>query len=333
MTNVDTLLLEISPESPCGPDLSSDLQFMVMETSARGKPESMIGGDAEPPNWREVLAGAVTLLGRTKDLRVAIPLTRALLHLEGLAGFRDGLRLIQHLVETQWAAVHPLPEPDGDVTYRLNTLAALRDSSGLLLELTQAPLVHSPEFGALSLREARAGLRSQPSGENGDGEAPRQAIEATIRSCSVEDLQGVERTIDAIIQSVSATETAIAGKTSASLAPRFDELKSVLGEMKQLLKPYITGMDRPDTPIDVAPGPIRTQGGSTSGQVRGRQDVVRLLDAICAYYYEHEPSSPVPVLLERAKRLVPKRFMDVIRDVAPSGEDDAKRIWGPEQAP
>ena len=37
--------------------------------------------------------------------------------------------------------------------------------------------------------------------------------------------------------------------------------------------------------------------------------MIRLLDKICDYYSEHEPSSPVPVLLNRAKRVAKMSFL------------------------
>ena len=41
-----------------------------------------------------------------------------------------------------------------------------------------------------------------------------------------------------------------------------------------------------------------------------------------------EPSSPLPILLKRAKRLVGADFMEIINDLAPSGVDNVKLIGG-----
>jgi type VI secretion system protein ImpA len=46
------------------------------------------------------------------------------------------------------------------------------------------------------------------------------------------------------------------------------------------------------------------------------------------YYARHEPSSPLPILLKRAKRLVGADFMEIINDLAPSGVDNVKLIGG-----
>jgi type VI secretion system protein ImpA len=62
--------------------------------------------------------------------------------------------------------------------------------------------------------------------------------------------------------------------------------------------------------------------------VRSRDDVIRALDGICAYYAAHEPSSPVPMLLERCKRLVPLSFIDIVKDLMPDGLPTIENIAG-----
>jgi type VI secretion system protein ImpA len=58
---------------------------------------------------------------------------------------------------------------------------------------------------------------------------------------------------------------------------------------------------------------------------------VSALEALCEYYARAEPSSPVPMLLQRAKRLVDKGFMDIMRDLAPGGVAEAEVIGGVEK--
>ncbi|MBE0617668.1 MAG: hypothetical protein IH608_07060 [Proteobacteria bacterium] len=63
--------------------------------------------------------------------------------------------------------------------------------------------------------------------------------------------------------------------------------------------------------------------------MRSREDVVHLLDKVCDYFRRNEPSSPVPLLLERAKRLVSKSFLEIVRDLAPDGVAQVELIRGP----
>jgi type VI secretion system protein ImpA len=55
------------------------------------------------------------------------------------------------------------------------------------------------------------------------------------------------------------------------------------------------------------------------------------LDKICDYYERYEPSSPLPMLLKRAKRLATKSFLDILEDLTPDGVSQARIIGGVEQ--
>jgi len=66
--------------------------------------------------------------------------------------------------------------------------------------------------------------------------------------------------------------------------------------------------------------------GTEGAEIRSRADVVMMIDRICAYYEAHEPSSPVPLLLQRARGLVDKRFIDILLELAPNGLPEATGI-------
>src|SRR5262245_27047396 len=128
MVDVQALLSEIKDSPPCGPNLEHDLSFFELEEAARSKPEQRIGDaikPAEEPSWPRVIELGITLLGRTKDLRVGVHLTRALTRTEGIAGLAAGLSLVHGLLERYWDHVHPTLEADqgGDPTERINALA------------------------------------------------------------------------------------------------------------------------------------------------------------------------------------------------------------------
>ncbi|MDE9402804.1 hypothetical protein NB851_029300, partial [Pseudomonas aeruginosa] len=48
------------------------------------------------------------------------------------------------------------------------------------------------------------------------------------------------------------------------------------------------------------------------------------------YYVRHEPSSPVPVLLKRAKTLVTADFAEIVRNLIPDGISQFETLRGPE---
>ena len=56
--------------------------------------------------------------------------------------------------------------------------------------------------------------------------------------------------------------------------------------------------------------------------------MIRMLDVLCEYYKQNEPSSPVPLLLQRARRLVSMDFEGIVRDIAPDALGQVKLIRG-----
>ena len=76
---------------------------------------------------------------------------------------------------------------------------------------------------------------------------------------------------------------------------------------------------------------VKTSPASaSSGEINSREDVIRILDRACQYYERHEPASPVPLLLRRARGLVHKDFLEIMRDLAPGGVQDVEKIKGPD---
>jgi type VI secretion system protein ImpA len=55
---------------------------------------------------------------------------------------------------------------------------------------------------------------------------------------------------------------------------------------------------------------------------------MRALDKISSYFERHEPSSPIPLLIERCKRLVSMNFLEIMGDLAPDGLKQASLAVG-----
>ena len=62
--------------------------------------------------------------------------------------------------------------------------------------------------------------------------------------------------------------------------------------------------------------------------IHDRNDVVRAIDEICRYFDRYEPSSPVPFLLLRAKKLLSMNFMEILRDMTPDSVNQVENICG-----
>lgn len=333
--DLETLLAPITEETPAGANLEYDVVFTGMERAAQGKPEQQMGEsvvEAEEPDWKEVKGLCIELLGRTKDLRVGVYLTRALVHTNGWPGFRDGLLLLRGFLETYWESMHPQldPEDDNDPTLRVNTLITLFDHDTTLKSLRDAPLVASRSLGRFGLRHVEIANGTIPASAGGNDPPPTTAM---IDGAFLEvDLAELQATADAVRESMEIgkaidaklTELVGAGQ-AADFSPLFVEVKAantILGE--QLSRRGVG-----ESPVEEAGS--GAEGGaarSLTGEVSTREDVIRALDKICDYYARYEPSSPLPLLLQRAKRLVPKTFLEIIQDLAPTGIAEIKSLGG-----
>ncbi len=82
-----------------------------------------------------------------------------------------------------------------------------------------------------------------------------------------------------------------------------------------------------EAPADSGIGLPREVAGKV-GPVRGRDDVVHVLGLVLDYYRANEPSSPVPLLVERARRLVSASFVDALKELAPDGLKQLQTVAG-----
>jgi len=336
--DIEKLLEPVSSEEPCGPNLEYDAAFLALERTSQGKPEQRMGDSiraAEPPEFDAVARDAAALLARSKDLRVAVQFARAQTHMRGFQGLRDGVGLVHGLLDRYFATVHPLldPEEGNDPTMRITAVAGLC-ASELLSALRTTPLIVSRTFGPITLRDfAVAAGNATPIGD-----APKlelTTIEAAFTDSELAAHEASAATLKAAVAHVAGIEQVFERET----AGQGPELGALVDLLRQATHAVVSRLEKRQGVADAAAaeaageaaaaagGPARS-GQALSGDIRSRADVVRALDKICAYYAEFEPSSPIPLLLERGKRLVSKSFLDIIRDMAPAGVPEVESIAG-----
>ncbi len=338
--DVEQLLREVSADSPCGDDLEYDAAFMEMTRLAAGTPTQEMGSvvsAGEEPEWREVRTRCIDLMGRSKDLRIAVYLTRALARTHGLPGFADGMALTQGLVERYWEGVHPRLDPDdaNDPTMRVNIIAGLSDRDQVVNALRLAPLANSRLAGRYALRdiEIANGTLTKPEGDN--RVVDMTTIEAAFLDMDAAELQQVADGVAAAVQHVDGLDKALNAAVGAGSSADLSLLRSTLKSMNQLLTQQLARRGLAEGSVSdagamgVAAGTQMSGGApAMSGPLQTREDVVRMLDQCIDWYSKYEPSSPVPLLLRRAKRLVSKNFLELVQDLSPGGLNELQTIAG-----
>lgn len=332
--DVAKLLEPVSEDSPCGEDLEYDPDFGELDRTAQGTPGHVMGDEEippEPPNWDEVREGAEALMQRTKDLRVATHLANAALHLEGLPGLAVGLDLINRLLHDYWNDVHPQldEEDDNDPTIRMNSLMPLNSREGVIGGLDQAVLVSSKTLGRFSLRDIRlaSGEITLPEGDETPVPDPAH-IDAAFLDCELDELTGNSEAVDQCVATVTDLDAYAREQVGVELAPELNDLAAELKVIRGMLKEQLGRRGVAVEPEEGEETAGVAAATSVPGEIRTRDDAVRALDRVSEYFRKNEPSSPVPLLLQRAKRLVAKDFMEILRDLTPQGVTEAEMIGG-----
>lgn len=351
----------LSADCPCGPDLEYDPDFLLLEQALRERPgpgfRSQDGGRTEPEGapiaWAEVRERAQALLLRSKDLRLAVWLTRALLHLEGFPAIRQGLGLIELLLQDYWDGVHPRLDPDdGDPTMRLNALAALGALDAVAGDVRASWLLDSRQHGRLTVRElelAQGRLEPLP------GEARPPASEAMARlevalrlapelaAAAREAPQQLEAIRAVLADRLACSRGERPGGRSAEVSmPDLSRLQHMLDSVAQAVAQIAATATAP-APIPDLPGAgfdaaelpassvqLSREGPAVQfpGAINSRQQVVEMLDILCQYLEKNEPTNPVQILLRRAQRMMQMGFLELLRDMAPDGLDQAEKVVG-----
>ena len=332
--DIDKLLEPVSEESPCGEDLEYDPEFGELERAAQGKQGHAMGDEEippEPPVWSDVFEAAEALFGRTKDLRVAIHLVHARLNLDGLSGLASGLQLIDKMLQEYWDDVHPEldEEDDNDPTLRMNSLMPLNGQNEFIGSLDHAVLVSSKTLGRFSMRDIRVANGEITTAEGDDTEITDPShIEAAFLDCELEELTANSEAANLCVDALNGLESYARDQVGAEYAPDLAELSSELKVIHSTLREQLARRGVETDPIEGGASGEGAAPASVPGEIRSRDDAIRVLDQVCEYFRKNEPSSPVPLLLQRAKRLISKDFMEILRDLTPQGVSEAENIGG-----
>jgi len=314
-------------QSPCGPDLEYDNEFLALMQAVAGKPESQFG-PAEAPEWRKALDIAAGLLERSRDLRVAIEWGRSVLQLHGYAALLPALTLINGLVESQWSHVHPMPDPDdGDPYGRVNALALLREPAGLLGALRDARVVEDRAIGLLLMRDVESALGLAPV-TPGRSDVSRDQVSKMLSAALDKSPELRQRMKDgvALIKQAMTLISDRLGNDAPDLRPLHALASGALG----LLPPEPTADGAQDEATEGGgSGPDGgARGRGLSGAVTSREEALRAIDLVIEYLERAEPTNPAPLFLRRARQLVGHNFLQLMKVLAPDALAEVARVVG-----
>ncbi|WP_227245114.1 type VI secretion system protein TssA [Paraburkholderia caribensis] len=324
----------ITEDKPCGVDLEYDPEFVVLSAAVAARADAQYGnfvGVPEPVNWTEVARECRALMMRSKDIRLAVLYTRCCTRLKAAAGLAEGMALLAGWLEAWPELIHPQPDVDEDravaLEIRMNALQALTDTGGLLSDLREIALTRSTAT-RLQVRDVeRAFAHPRAADALAPDSVARQIEELHMQRPS--PLTG----FDDALRSIGNIEAWCREQLDTHV-PDLSALAKLLSHFKARPGVSIEPQPRAEEPVmtefvpsgegvampaaidmsDVVPAspPQTLQTGSV---IVDRHAALNMMRHARHWFEQHEPSSPIPVLLRRAEQFVGKSYVDVIKAV------------------
>jgi len=318
------LLQPIATDQPCGENLE-DTPLLASFDSFRLFGNQGPFDPAKMPDWDEIKNLALEGLARSKDLRILAHLGTALLRTDGLPAFSQTIQVASQWLEQHWGATYPLVDEDAIV--RRSALNCFADQIAVVDGLRRTPLVSNRQLGRFSLRDFEIAT-GQVTPADGDSRHDEKQIDAAFQAMPLEELKTLRQVVVDAGAALKRIDGQMRQEAGPDAGPSFEPLQAQLSKVDKLLVKQLDA--RPDA---VPSGEASESGAApTAGvNVRGiasREDAIRALDAVADFFRRAEPSSPVPLLVDRAKRLVSKNFLEVLEEIAPGGLDQARSAGG-----
>lgn len=305
-----------------------DLRLLVIVTRALANEQGLAG-----------LAHGLTLIARTFD---------------------------QHW-EAMHPALRPNAAPRDAALRRINALLDLQNGQdGLLANLRQMTFFAPRTIGAISGRDLEQGaldervmLLEAASGLNAAEKAALvsahgQLLNRVHSGCKAQADQANAEMMSLIADAQAAITALDAVETA--LNTRLEGGGAAVPELKRFLQRLLSTLER-NSVIEAAtngaanPAPTtadpevparnghaaEAMAGTTSyaepstglpDRISSRDDVVKCLDLVVAFYDRTEPSSPIPHLARRVRRMVHMDFVELMEDLAPSGLKEFRLLAG-----
>ncbi|TPL45972.1 type VI secretion system protein TssA [Mesorhizobium sp. B2-4-6] len=251
---------------------------------------------------------------------------------------------------------------------RINALLDLQNGQeGLLANLRQVAFFSPRAIGPISgrdleqaaldervmLQEAASGLGTAEKAALTS--AHNQLLNRVRTACAAQ----IDQAADVMTSLLADARAAIAAleAVDTALNARIEGHGATVPELKKFLQRLLTTLERNSSAGATANGaakpapqaaaesamPARNGHGAETmasvaspvdasaglpDRINSRDEVVKCLDLVVAFYDRTEPSSPIPHLARRVRRMVHMDFVELMEDLAPSGLKEFRQLAG-----
>jgi type VI secretion system protein ImpA len=320
--DVGALVAALSDDAPSGPDLYGDPDRQAIEGAFdRSFGDDMAGEDET--NWREVIDRILAQAEQTRDIWLPVYMMRAAARKGDLEQIVDGARFLAALLEERWDDVHPQLEELGFIG-RKTPCESLASFPDFLMPLQKTPFIAHQRLGRY------CGADFVRFADEGGAAENYGMFRALLEETPVADIEAIAANLVDLKDALKQVDVKLTDNADGDTGPNFAPTYQLLDQLVRAVRSFLPEPE-PEVVEDGGESSPGTRGAdgsgpSFSGGINNRRDVERALDSICAYYAKHEPGSPVPFALRRAKEWISLDFMAVLEDIAPGGIDEAAKI-------
>jgi len=212
-----------------------------------------------------------------------------------------------------------------------NAPIVLSDRMAIIDALRRAPLVTNAQLGSYSLRDVEIATGKFTPTEPESRTPTESEVNAVFLATPVEQLSSLREQVQQAAAALKSADAKMRSEKGTESAPSFDDLVVQLAKIDRIFDEQIA--PRLGAAGATGEGDSAEGGGGGArvigvGSIKSRQDAIKALDAVAAFFRQNEPSSPVPLFIERGKRLVAKNFLEVLADIAPDALEQAKTVGG-----
>lgn len=315
--SLEEIITPISPESPCGEDMSFSAEFDAIKEARRADDPTLEQGEWETAiknaDWNLAASVAIDLLRKkTKDLRVASWLTEALAEVHGLRGLSCGFQLIREVSSRYWENLYPLPDGD-DQEQRIGNVAWLLGTSIQLLRKFPIVTAGGKQY---SLADQEAAHALQTAIEKGQADRDpgkvtlqiiRETQQKTARKFYQQLLADME-TCRINLNEMAALFDDKLGMEGPSFSPLKDALEAYVSTIERIAKengiltpePEESPKEGDDLPFESFSATDNGAPTGSSGILRTRAQAIQQLRNVAEFFRRTEPHSPVAYLADKA---------------------------------
>ncbi|EOS94469.1 type VI secretion system ImpA family N-terminal domain-containing protein [Erwinia tracheiphila] len=320
---------KMGDENPCGENLDYDASFIMLQSKLQPRLGVEYGNfveAAEPINWAEIERECLSMLQKSKDIRLFIALIRCRLRQTGLAAIHEGLEALRYLLVTFPEDLHPqlLDEGEFDPLLRANAFSELEDVNGLLSDIRNQTLPKAAglQIAVKDFEKAHASPREE-------GALPESVISALLLEWDEQENKTIYSLSAAglCLKEIKALLVDSLGHDApefSHIGPLLDLFSNVSSQPLAQAEPvpaekapsesvFLAAESIDDTTPPLEKPVTPPSRAAASKGIETRSDALSKLREIRTWFTKMEPSSPVIPLLAFAESTVGKSFSELLK--------------------